>query len=103
MSYCHKSYLQKDQSQAPQWMLDTHKVIQESQGSVIISESPDFLLGNLLDTSYSAISGRFVIVTAEYNCSLPPALTNLLDYFPPASFRHVNGMSTHCQHIVNTL
>ena len=30
---------------------------------------------------------RFVIVTAEYNCSLPPALTNLLDYFPPASFR----------------
>ena len=24
--------LQKDQSQAPQWMLDTHKVIQESQG-----------------------------------------------------------------------
>ena len=23
---------QKDQSQAPQWMLDTHKVIQESQG-----------------------------------------------------------------------
>ena len=30
---------------------------------------------------------RFVIVTAEYNCSLPPALTNLFDYFPPASFR----------------
>merc|ERR1719474_1000226 len=43
-------------------MLDTHKIIQESQG--------------------------FVIVTAEYNCSLPPALTNLFDYFPPASFRH---------------
>ena len=21
-------------------------------------------------------------------CSLPPALTNLLDYFPPASYRH---------------
>ena len=28
------------------------------------------------------------IVTPEYNCSLPPALTNLLDHFPPASFRH---------------
>merc|ERR1719373_400093 len=55
-------HFMKDQSQAPQWMVDTHKVIQESQG--------------------------FVIVTAEYNCSLPPALTNLLDYFPPASYRH---------------
>merc|ERR1712088_789075 len=55
-------HFMKDQSQAPQWMVDTHKIIQESQG--------------------------FVIVTAEYNCSLPPALTNLLDYFPPASFRH---------------
>ena len=102
MFYCHNSFLQKDQSQAPQWMLDTHKVIQESQGSVIISESPDFLLGNLLDTAYSAISRRFVIVTAEYNCSLPPALTNLLDYFPPASFRHVNRKSIHCQLNFNT-
>merc|ERR1719495_1770126 len=55
-------HFMKDQSQAPQWMVDTHKIIQQSQG--------------------------FVIVTAEYNCSLPPALTNLFDYFPPASFRH---------------
>ena len=31
-----------------------------------------------------------MIVTAEYNCSLPPALTNLLDYFPPASFRQIS-------------
>ena len=29
---CISTSLQKDQSQAPQWMLDTHKVIQESQG-----------------------------------------------------------------------
>ena len=43
-------------------MLDTQKVIQEADG--------------------------FVVVTPEYNCSLPPALTNLLDYFPPASYRH---------------
>merc|ERR1712110_411735 len=55
-------HFMKDQSQAPQWMVDTHKVIQESEG--------------------------FVVVTPEYNCSLPPALTNLLDYFPPASYRH---------------
>ena len=33
-------------------------------------------------------SDGFLIVTPEYNCSLPPALTNLLDHFPPASFRH---------------
>merc|ERR1719300_2311643 len=55
-------HFMKDQSQAPQWMMDTHKIIQDSQG--------------------------FVIVTPEYNCSLPPALTNLLDHFPLPSFRH---------------
>ena len=43
-------------------MLDTHQIIKDAEG--------------------------FVIVTTEYNCSLPPALTNLLDYFPPASYRH---------------
>ena len=52
----------QDQSQAPEWMVETHRVIQDCQG--------------------------FVVVTPEYNCSLPPALTNLLDYFPPASYRH---------------
>merc|ERR1712183_681510 len=52
----------KDPSQAPQWMQDIHQVIKDCQG--------------------------FVIVTAEYNCCLPPALTNLLDHFPPASYRH---------------
>jgi NAD(P)H-dependent FMN reductase len=30
----------------------------------------------------------FVIVTAEYNCSLPPALANMMDHFSPASYRH---------------
>ena len=43
-------------------MHDTHQKIKDAQG--------------------------FVIVTAEYNCSLPPALTNLLDHFPPPSYRH---------------
>ena len=43
-------------------MLDTHQKIKDATG--------------------------FVIVTAEYNCSLPPALTNLLDHFPLPSYRH---------------
>ena len=31
----------------------------------------------------------FVIVSPEYNATIPPALTNLLDYFPPAvCYRH---------------
>eukprot|EP00092_Neocalanus_flemingeri_P041655 GFUD01045366.1.p2 GENE.GFUD01045366.1~~GFUD01045366.1.p2 ORF type:complete len:198 (+),score=71.22 GFUD01045366.1:207-800(+) len=55
-------HFMKDQSQAPQWMVDTHQIIKDAEG--------------------------FVIVTTEYNCSLPPALTNLLDYFPPASYSH---------------
>eukprot|EP00090_Calanus_glacialis_P002004 TRINITY_DN1150_c0_g1_i1.p1 TRINITY_DN1150_c0_g1~~TRINITY_DN1150_c0_g1_i1.p1 ORF type:complete len:198 (-),score=69.04 TRINITY_DN1150_c0_g1_i1:100-693(-) len=55
-------HFMKDQSQAPQWMLDTHQKIKDADG--------------------------FVIVTAEYNCSLPPALTNLLDHFPLPSYRH---------------
>ncbi len=29
-----------------------------------------------------------VLVSAEYNATIPPALTNLLDHFPPASYRH---------------
>ena len=29
-----------------------------------------------------------MVVTAEYNCSLPPALVALLDNFPPSSYRH---------------
>jgi len=28
----------------------------------------------------------FVILTAEYNRQMPPALTNLIDYFPPLSY-----------------
>ena len=52
----------QDQSAAPQWLLDTHKMIQDAEG--------------------------FIIVTPEYNSTLPPALTNILDYFPLASYRH---------------
>ena len=30
----------------------------------------------------------FVLVSPEYNSTLSPALTNTLDYFPPAAYRH---------------
>jgi len=51
-----------DQSAAPSWMTETLAKIKESAG--------------------------FVIVSAEYNCTIPPALTNLLDHFPLDSYRH---------------
>ena len=59
---CHEHYIPQDQTSAPQWMHDTHDTIKAADG--------------------------VVIVTPEYNCSLPPALTNLLDHFPPSSYRH---------------
>jgi len=30
----------------------------------------------------------FVVITAEYNRQMPPALTNLIDHFPPASYAY---------------
>ena len=51
-----------DQSAAPQWLRDANQSIIEADG--------------------------FVVVTPEYNCGLPPALVNMLDHFPPASYRH---------------
>jgi len=51
-----------DQSAAPSWMTDTLAKLKESAG--------------------------FVIVSAEYNCTIPPALTNLLDHFPLSAYRH---------------
>jgi len=50
------------QSAAPSWMTETLAKIRESAG--------------------------FVIVAAEYNCTIPPALTNLLDHFPLDAYRH---------------
>ena len=51
-----------DRSAAPEWLRDADRAIAAADG--------------------------FVVVTAEYNCGLPPALTNMLDHFPPASYRH---------------
>ena len=45
----------KDQSEAPQLLRDTGKIIEAADA--------------------------YVVVTAEYNNCLPPALTNLLDHF----------------------
>lgn len=53
----------KDRSEAPQVLQDTNKLIVEADA--------------------------FVIVTAEYNHSMPPALTNMLDHFPLSSFKYV--------------
>ncbi|MPC24896.1 hypothetical protein E2C01_017990 [Portunus trituberculatus] len=51
-----------DQSQAPEWMKETNGKIEAADG--------------------------LVVVTPEYNCALPPALTGTMDQFPPASYRH---------------
>jgi len=47
---------------APSWMTETLAKLKEAAG--------------------------FVIVAAEYNCTIPPALTNLLDHFPLDAYRH---------------
>ncbi|CAG7820547.1 unnamed protein product [Allacma fusca] len=47
---------------APQWLKDADAVIRDADG--------------------------FLVVSTEYNSSIPPALSNMLDHFPPASFRH---------------
>lgn len=52
----------QDPSQAPDWMLQTNEKIKAASA--------------------------FIVVTPEYNCALPPALTGMMDNFPPASYRH---------------
>jgi NAD(P)H-dependent FMN reductase len=47
---------------APAWLKEMHEKIKTADG--------------------------FIIVTAEYNSTLPPALANMIDHFPPASYRH---------------
>lgn len=51
-----------DKSTIPQWMMDRKKEIEQADG--------------------------FIACSAEYNCAIPPALANMLDHFPPASFKH---------------
>ena len=49
-----------DQSAAPQWLRDAHDKILAADG--------------------------FLVISAEYNCTIPPALTNMMDHFSPASY-----------------
>ena len=36
----------------------------------------------------SRSSSGLVLVCPEYNATIAPALTNLMDYFPPDAYRH---------------
>jgi len=51
-----------DKSTIPQWMMERKLELEEADG--------------------------YLVCTSEYNSAMPPALTNMLDHFPPASFRH---------------
>lgn len=47
---------------APQWLHDNNELIKQADG--------------------------FILLSSEYNATIPPALTNMMDHFPPSSFRH---------------
>lgn len=55
-------HFRKDPNQVPEWMTSINDKIKKSDA--------------------------MVIVTPEYNCGLPPALSGIMDQFPPASYRH---------------
>ena len=50
------------QKQAPEWMKKLNEEIIKAAG--------------------------FLLVSSEYNCTIPPALTNVLDHFSPDNYRH---------------
>jgi NAD(P)H-dependent FMN reductase len=51
-----------DPSKAPGWMRETDATIQAAAG--------------------------FIVLSAEYNCNIPPALANMMAHFSPTSYRH---------------
>jgi len=51
-----------DRSAAPEWLRTANQTLIDADG--------------------------YLVITPEYNCALPPALVNMLDHFPPASYRH---------------
>ncbi|KAG4070365.1 hypothetical protein HA402_006507 [Bradysia odoriphaga] len=55
-------HFHRNPADAPQWLRDTNELIKEADG--------------------------FVLLSPEYNYTLSPALTNMIDHFPPRSFRH---------------
>ncbi len=52
----------RNPAEAPKWLHDTNDLIKEADG--------------------------FIFLSPEYNFTLSPALTNMVDHFPPSSFRH---------------
>lgn len=52
----------RDQTEAPDWLKDANRKVREADAVVVVS--------------------------AEYNHSIPPALCNLLDHFPGSSFAY---------------
>jgi len=48
--------------QAPAWLVEANEKIQKADA--------------------------FLLISSEYNIGIPPALSNMLDHFPPTSFRH---------------
>lgn len=52
----------KDKSEAPKWMVEAEQRIRDADG--------------------------YVLVAGEYNCTIPPALTNMMDHFPPSAYSH---------------
>lgn len=52
----------RNPADAPQWLRDTNELIKDADG--------------------------YLLLSPEYNYTLSPALTNMIDHFPPSSFRH---------------
>ncbi len=52
----------KDRSEAPQWLIDANEKL--------------------------IVADAFLIITPEYNSTIPPALSNMLDHFPPSSYAY---------------
>lgn len=55
-------HFMKNPAEAPQWLQDANENIKNADG--------------------------FIFLSSEYNCGIPPALSNMVDHFPPASYRH---------------
>ena len=55
-------HFMKDRSIAPSWLIEANEEIAAADG--------------------------FVVVLSEYNCGIPAALSNMMDHFPPSSYRH---------------
>ena len=51
-----------DPTQAPDWLKEANEKIKNTDG--------------------------FLIISPEYNCTIPPTLSNMMDHFPPKSYHY---------------